>query len=373
MLGQQIYDLCYEIGKISSSTEYLYVPYPSEAHKTTQQALLKLFKKSGFDSIEVDELDNIRATYKGTGSRTLYTGSHYDTVKNGGHFDGRVGILVPMVAVKQFSQQGIRFKHNIELIAISEEETAFRGAKHLIKTLEPNSAIGFVEIHIEQGPQLYKQDIPLGIVTSINGSRRYEVNILGLGGHAGTTPMDYRNDPVTGACDFIHQFEQTVKTFNGAVGTVGYIESNGTMNVIADQVKFTLDIRAPNDSMLEQLDKAVVNTLIKVCNQRNLQFNTNLIISANSSQCDVALKQLWKDSVQELGINALELSSGAGHDSMILGQIIPQSMLFVRGLNNGISHHPDEYTTPEDIESATQAFIEFNKKIDIYISSGRNA
>lgn len=379
----------------------LTVTYLTDAHRAAAAQIQRDMRECGFDEVAVDAVGNVVGRYRGEskGGKALLTGSHYDTVRNGGKYDGRLGIFVPMACVRQLARQQKRLPFGIEVVAFSEEEgqrykatflgsgaltghfdpkwleqkdangTAMREAMAnagLPATLEAITALkrdaskylGFVEVHIEQGPVLNEIDLPLGIVTSINGGVRYQCEVTGIASHAGTTPMDRRRDAAVAVAELALFIEQRASKDGDSVGTIGMLEvPSGSINVVPGRCKFSLDLRAPNDPQRDAMVADVLAKLEEICERRGLHFTTELTMRAAAAPSAPAWQQRWERAVDSLGVPLYRMPSGAGHDAMKLHEIMPQAMLFVRGENMGISHNPLESTTSDDMELAVQAFL----------------
>ena len=241
-----------------------------------------------------------------------------------------------------------------------------------IPKLARNAAdyLGFVEVHIEQGPVLNELDIPLGIVTSINGSVRLMGEVFGMASHAGTTPMDRRRDAATAVSELALYVEQRAAHLNAetarleganasaCVGTVGMLTvPNGSVNVVPGRCQFSLDLRATTNAMRDQLLHDVIAELQAICERRGVHHSLEETMRASAAPSDTKLQALWEHAVTSLGVPLFHLPSGAGHDAMKLHEIMPQAMLFVRGQNAGISHNPLESTTSDDMQLAIDAFM----------------
>jgi N-carbamoyl-L-amino-acid hydrolase len=357
-------------------------------------------KACGFDEIGTDAVGNVVGVYHGAArdARRLLTGSHYDTVRNGGKYDGRLGIFTPMACVRELARAGRRLPFGIEVVAFSEEEgqrykatflssgaltgafdpawldqkdaqgIAMRDAMKaagLPATLEsiralrrdPTRYLGFVEVHIEQGPVLNELDIPLGIVTSINGSVRLLCAVTGMASHAGTTPMDRRRDAAAAVAELVLYVERRAAQDGDSVGTVGILQvPGGSTNVVPGRCEFTLDLRAPTDAQRDALVHDVLHELHAICERRGVQAQTEEMMRAAAAPSAPAWQQRWERALQALGAPLHRLPSGAGHDAMKLHEVMPQAMLFVRGLNSGISHNPLESTSSDDIDLGVRAF-----------------
>ena len=217
--------------------------------------------------------------------------------------------------------------------------------------------LGFVEVHIEQGPVLNALDYPLGIVTSINGNVRYLCEVTGMACHAGTTPMEDRRDAAAGSAELLLYVEKRAAQDVGSVGTVGLLQvPSGSINVVPGRCLFSLDMRAPNDAQRNTLEADVLAELAAICQRRGLEFTVDLTELAAAAPSDASWQARWEGAVQALGLPVYKMPSGAGHDAMKLHKVMPQAMLFVRGQNSGISHNPLESTTSDDIQLAVDAF-----------------
>ena len=377
----------------------LTVTYLTDAHRACAQRLAQWMREDcGFDEVSIDAVGNVVGVYHGSDpkARRLLTGSHYDTVRNGGKYDGRLGILVPMACVRELHRQGRRLPYGVEVVGFAEEEgqrykAVFLGSGALtghfdmrwldqqdadgitmrqaitqaglciddIPTLrrEPANYLGFVEVHIEQGPVLNEVDLPLGIVTSINGSVRYVGDIIGMASHAGTTPMDRRRDAATAAAELTLFVEKRGGSVAGLVATVGMLEvPHGSINVVPGRCKFSLDIRATTNEVRDACAADIRNELQAICQRRGLQYKLEETMRAAAAPSAPEWQQHWERAVRALGLPPFSLPSGAGHDAMKLHEIMPQAMLFLRGLNAGISHNPLESITNDDTDLCVRAF-----------------
>ncbi|WP_326541193.1 2-oxo-4-hydroxy-4-carboxy-5-ureidoimidazoline decarboxylase [Pseudorhodoferax sp.] len=377
----------------------LTVTYLTDAHRACAQRLAHWMKADcGFDEVGIDAVGNVVGLYHGTdrSAKRLLTGSHYDTVRNGGKYDGRLGILVPMACVREMHAQGRRLPFDLEVVGFSEEEgqrykAVFLGSGALTGQFDPawldqkdadgvsmRQAMehaglciadiprltrdaaryqGFVEVHIEQGPVLNEIDLPLGIVTSINGSLRYAGEIIGMASHAGTTPMDRRRDAAAAAAELLLFVERRAAAAPHLVGTVGMLEvPNGSTNVVPGRCRFSLDIRATTNEVRDACADDVRAELKRICERRGLHFKLDETMRAAAAPSAPAWQARWEAAVAGLGLPLYRMPSGAGHDAMKLHEIMPQAMLFMRGLNAGISHNPLESVTNDDTELCVRAF-----------------
>ena len=384
----------------------LTVTYLSDAHRACALQLSQWMRADcGFDEVAIDAVGNVVGLYHGSDSASarLLTGSHFDTVRNAGKYDGRLGILVPMVCVRELHRQRRRLPFGLEVIGFAEEEgqrykAVFLGSGALagqfdqawldqkdadgipmreamgraglriedIPSLQRDAAryLGFVELHIEQGPVLNEIDLPLGVVTSINGSLRYAGEIVGMASHAGTTPMDRRRDAATAAAELALFVERRASAWPELVATMGMLEvPNGSINVVPGRCKFSLDIRATTDAVRDACAADVRAELQRICERRGLHFRLEETMRAAAAPSDPAWQQRWERAVQALGLPLHRLPSGAGHDAMKLHQMMPQAMLFMRGLNAGISHNPLESITNDDTELSVRAFMQLLEQL----------
>jgi len=376
----------------------LTVTYLTDAHRACAAQISALMRDVGFDSVHIDAVGNVVGRYEGAtpDAKTLLTGSHYDTVRNGGKYDGRLGIFVPIACVRELKRQGKRLPFAFEVVGFAEEEgqrykATFLGSGALIGHFDqrwldqkdadgitmreamqhaglkqedipkiqrdPARYLGFVEVHIEQGPVLTELDLPLGIVTAINGGVRFVGEVIGTASHAGTTPMDRRRDAAAAVAELILYTEQRAAKDGDSVGTVGMLEvPSGSINVVPGRCKFSLDMRAPNNAQRDALTDDVLAELKAICERRGVRYEIEESMRASAAPSAPAWQQRWEKAVDALGIPLFRMPSGAGHDAMKLHEVMPQAMLFVRGINSGISHNPLESSTNDDIQLAVQAF-----------------
>ena len=387
----------------------LTVTYLTDAHRACAQRISMDMLQAGCDTVHIDAVGNVVGRYKKesdlrntdegqrpVSSKTLLTGSHYDTVRNGGKYDGRLGIYVPLACVQALSSAGKRLPFDLEIVAFAEEEgqrykATFLGSGALTGDFNPawldqvdadgislRSAMhhaglcvddipavkrnphdyqGFVEVHIEQGPVLNELDIPLGIVTSINASVRYTGEVIGTACHAGTTPMNQRNDAACGVAEFMLALEARATQDGDSVATVGQLSvPGGSINVVPGRCQFSIDLRAPSNAQRDHLEADARATLADICERRSVRYTLVESMRASAAPSAPHWQQRWEAAVAQLGLPVHRMPSGAGHDAMKLHEVMPQAMLFVRGQNNGISHNPLESTSSDDMQLAADAF-----------------
>ncbi|MFM6997053.1 MAG: 2-oxo-4-hydroxy-4-carboxy-5-ureidoimidazoline decarboxylase [Limnohabitans sp.] len=401
--GEQVWDWQEKLAQHSdpgfAERGELTVTYLTDAHRACAQRISHWMKDCGFDEVGIDAVGNVVGRYHPAAGRTgryLLTGSHYDTVRNGGKYDGRLGIFVPMACVQALHAAGKRLPFGIEVVGFAEEEgqryrATFLGSGALIGDFKPEwldqrdadgismreamqhaglciddipkiqrdpaQYLGFVEVHIEQGPVLNELNLPLGVVSSINGSVRYLCRIQGVASHAGTTPMNRRRDAACAAAELALYMELRAAQDGDSVATIGQLQvPNGSINVVPGACHFSLDLRAPTDAQRDAMVGDVLAQLAAICERRGLQYTLEETMRAAAAPSDAAWQARWTRAVQALGVPLFTLPSGAGHDAMKLHEVMPQAMLFVRGENAGISHNPLESTTCDDMQLAVQAF-----------------
>jgi beta-ureidopropionase / N-carbamoyl-L-amino-acid hydrolase len=409
-LGQEVWDWHEWLAQFSdpgfAERGELTVTYLTAAHQACARTLTLGMQACGFDEVYTDAVGNVVGIYHGSQAQAprLLTGSHYDTVRNGGKYDGRLGILVPMACVRELARQGRRLTHGIEVVAFAEEEgqryrATFLGSGALVGQFntdwldqtdadgvpmrdamaqagldpkgiaalrrDPSQYLGFVEVHIEQGPVLNEQDLPLGVVSSINGSERYLCEIHGMASHAGTTPMDRRRDAAVATAELALYMEQRAAQDGDSVATIGQLTvPNGSINVVPGRCQFSLDMRAPTDGQRDALVADVLAQLDAICQRRGVRHQIEKTLSVAAAPSHPQWQARWERAVAALGLPVLRLPSGAGHDAMKLHEVMPQAMLFVRGENSGISHNPLESVSCDDLQLAIDAFAHLLDHLD---------
>lgn len=403
-LGNFVWDWHETLARYSdpgfSENGQLTVTYLTAAHQQCARLLQQWMIESGFDETRIDAVGNVVGVYHGSqpGARRLLTGSHYDTVRNGGKYDGRLGILVPMACVRELHRAGRRLPFGLEVIGFAEEEgqrykATFLGsgavtghfdpawldqadadgitmrqamqAAGLPATLEaiqaeardPAAYLGFVETHIEQGPVLNELDLPLGVVTSINGSVRYVGEIIGMASHAGTTPMGRRRDAAAACAELALYLEKRAAAVADLVGTMGMLQvPGGSINVVPGACRFSLDIRATTNEVRDACAADVLTELARICEARGVSYTLEETMRAAAAPSAAGWQHRWERAVAATGLPVFRMPSGAGHDAMKLHEVMPQAMLFLRGGNSGISHNPLEIITNSDTQLCVDAF-----------------
>ncbi len=399
-LGNTIMEWAEVIGGWSDDDDGLTCAYMTMAHRKTAVQLATWMREAGME-VTIDAVGNVVGRYLSDNpdAKTLITGSHYDTVCNGGKYDGREGILLPIAVVKHLNERGEKLPFHLEIVGFSEEEgvrykstflgsnaiagrfdmklldkldadgismrTALLDAGHNPEEIpqiarKPEDLLGFVEVHIEQGPVLLEHGLPVGVVTSIAGSSRYLVELSGVASHAGTTPMTMRKDAAAAAAEIVLYVEKRCAQAPSLVGTVGQLQvPHGSVNVVPGSCRLSLDIRAADDATRDAARADILREIEAVCARRNVDFKVDLLVSAPAVPCAPWLMEQLLAATARAGIEPFELTSGAGHDAMAIAAITDVAMLFTRCGNGGISHNPLETMTADDAEISAQVFLDF--------------
>ena len=384
----------------SDSPDNLTCSYLTDAHQKTAAQLAEWMRAAGM-SVHIDAVGNVAGRYLSDvpGAKTLMTGSHYDTVRNGGKYDGRLGILLPIAIVRHLHERGEKLPFDFEIVAFAEEEgvrfkSTFLGSNAVIGKFDlallentdadgismrdaiaaaghdvaaipaigrdPSRLLGYVEVHIEQGPVLLERDLALGVVTAINGSSRYLVELSGLASHAGTTPMTMRRDAAAAAAEVLLLVERRCGQGTSLVGTVGQLQvPDGSVNVIPGACKLSLDIRAADDAVRLAAVADVLDGIAKICARRQIEAEVRQVVSASAAPCAPWLMRQLGAAVERSGLPRFELASGAGHDAMAMAGITDVAMLFTRCGNGGISHNPLETMTADDADIGARVLLDF--------------
>lgn len=400
--GREILAMADVLARHSERDDALCCTYLSPAHQAVAAQLRDWMLQAGLDA-HIDAVGNVVGRWPSglPGARTLISGSHYDTVTDAGRYDGRLGILLPIVVAGLLRRRGVTLPFDLEIIGFAEEEgvrfkstflgsravagrfdpallhrtdaagvtlaEALRGAGHdpaQIPALarDPAQLLGFLEVHIEQGPVLLEERLALGVVTAIAGSRRMRVTVGGQAGHAGTVPMAHRRDAAAGAAEMVLAVERLCSGSAGLVGTVGRLEvPDGAVNVVPGRCELSIDIRAPSDALRDAAVEAVLAELAAIAARRGLRVAHEEIVRADATPCAPALQQRLDAAIRAVtgAAHSRHLPSGAGHDAMMMANLTAVGMLFVRCGAGGVSHSPDETLSAEDAALAAAAFAHF--------------
>jgi hydantoinase/carbamoylase family amidase len=388
------------LGLFTEDAPHLTRTYLSDQHKQAGEYLIGLMRRAGM-SADFDALGNIVGRYAASDPKApiVMTGSHQDSVRNAGKYDGLFGIITAIACVKDLHDRGKRLPYTLEVVGFGDEEgvrfgATLIGSKAMAGSFDPawldktddggvtlrqalvhfgcdpgawaevdrrgKNVVAYVESHIEQGPVLLKAGLAVGVVTAIAGASRMRVRVTGLAGHAGTVPMGGRQDALTAASEMILCVERYCEARKGLVGTVGKLAVlPGAINVIPQDVEFTIDVRSGDDALRHDAVHAFQAAFDEIAARRKVEVNAAPFHATNAAPCDDTLQEAIGGAIAAHGIPVRRLASGAGHDAMVFPAVCPTGMLFVRCGNNGISHHPDETMTAEDAEIATSVLLHF--------------
>ncbi|MCY7387941.1 MAG: allantoate amidohydrolase [Burkholderiales bacterium] len=397
--AQRIWDRCEALALCSETTDALTRIYLSEQQRAANAHVQAWMQEAGM-ATHFDAIGNIVGRYEGTrpGMPCLMLGSHLDTVRDAGKYDGMLGVVAAIECVHALNASGTRLPVAIEVVGFADEEgvrfsatllgsRAIAGtfdASALDKTdrddismrdaisqfgLDPSAistaarqrhdVAAFVELHIEQGPVLEAEGLAVGVVTAINGFCRSVAEIHGMAGHAGTVPMHLRKDTLAAAAECVLAIESLARATPDLVATVGQIEAfPGAINVIPGRVRFTIDVRSPRDQERVNASIQIEQMIEKICVQRNLTLSIVPMHEGKTAACAPWLMSQLGNAIAAENIEVRSLPSGAGHDGMAIIAIADIAMLFVR-CKAGISHNPAEAITLSDIEVSTRVFLRF--------------
>ncbi len=376
------------------------------AHRAALDTLRLWMTEAGM-SVRMDAAANLIGRYEGAtpDAPALMVGSHIDTVRNGGRYDGALGVMLGVDVVEALNLAGRRRPFAIEVIAFGDEEgsrfpasmTCSRAVAGTIDASvlatrdaegvsladafaafglpatdlaqaarKPIDVLAFLEPHIEQGPVLEAEDLSLGVVVAIAAQKRLMVKIIGAAGHAGTTPMGLRRDPGPGAAEAILAVERICSAGgDGLVGTVGRITAlPGAFNVIPGAIEFSLDIRAATSATRDAAVEDIIDAIMDIGARRDLDFKIELLQDLAESPCDPALTDQLATAVAAVGLQPRRLQSGAGHDAMTMAALCPTAMLFLR-CKGGVSHNPAEAVREDDCILAAQAMLAFIDALEL--------
>ena len=403
--GAKILDMARELAQFSETADGLTCTYLSSAHKASAARLLDWMRSAGL-AAEIDAVGNVVGRYAGAAnaSRTLMVGSHYDTVTNAGQFDGRLGILIALAVAGHLHCTGRRLPFHLEVIGFSEEEGVRFSAPYLgssaiagsfdetvldrhdangvsLATLlreegvdvtairklarRPETLRGYLEVHIEQGPVLLQNDLPVGIVTSIAASARFRVTIRGVVGHAGTVPMSLRHDAAAAAAEIVLAVERRCAEGPNLVGTVGQlVVPHGIINVIPGYCELSLDIRAGDDASHAAAIADILAAICQIAERRGVIAEVAKIAHHAAVSCAPQIQSALARAVSRNGIEPFYLGSGAGHDGEMFAGVTDIGMLFVRCGNGGISHSPRETVTAADVDIAARILLDAILNLD---------
>jgi allantoate deiminase len=396
-IASTIMERCELLGNVSEETGALTRPYGSRALREANEIVSGWMRGAGMTAGQ-DEIGNLIGHYEGTGDKTLVLGSHLDTVRDAGRYDGILGVMVAIACVQRLHDRGERLPFSVEVAAFADEEGLRFGTTYLGSSvyagafeeerlnlqdrdgvtlreavrgfggdpdaLEPRGRrngdlLGYCEVHIEQGPVLEDHDLPVGIVTAINGQSRVGLVFGGEAGHAGTVPMEGRQDALCAAAEFVLEVERAAGAEPGSVATVGEIATlPGAANVIPRRTELSLDVRHPDDEVRERLRDHLKTRADEIAASRGCDYEWQLRQETPAVLVDPDLSALLARAVEDSGMAVHRLPSGAGHDAAQVAGFTPVAMLFVR-CKEGISHNPAESVAQEDVGVAVKTVGRF--------------
>jgi allantoate deiminase len=405
-LGERPIARCNVLGAVpfSEDHEFLNRPYLTESHRKTLE-LVRMWMSAAGMSVRLDPLGNLIGCYEGTqpNAPALLIGSHIDTVRNAGRYDGALGVMLGIECVEALSKAGRRMPFAIEVIAFGDEEGSRFPASMLCSrgivggigedalaledangvslsqalldfgldptdiakaARKPGEVIAYIEAHIEQGPVLEANDLAIGVVTGIAAQLRLKARFVGEAGHAGTSPMGLRKDAIAAAAAGALAVEQICAA--GAPdlrGTVGrFLPKTAAYNVIAGEVEMGIDLRASIRAVRDEAAEAIKARLAQIADARGVTLEFSVIQDLAATPCDSRLVRLMTDAVEAVGVAPFQLVSGAGHDAMAVSALAPVAMLFIR-CERGVSHNADEAVAAPDVGLAAQALVEFVERL----------
>lgn len=398
--GAEIVERAEALARHSDSPDNYTRTYLTPAHQAAAKQLAHWMREAGM-AVRVDAVGSVIGRYEAAVSDapTLLMGSHFDSVRNGGKYDGVLGILAPIACVAELDRRKERLPVAIEVAAFSDEEgarfqTSFLASRAMIGRFDPAllerrdadgvsladamSAAGldpaqaaaaridpatlaaYVEVHIEQGPVLLNAGRALGVVTSIAAGTRHLMRVRGEAGHAGTVPMLLRHDALTAAAEMVLAIEKRCSAGGSLVGTVGVLKvKDATGNVIPGAVEFTVDIRAADGGTHLAAERDVLAECEEIAWRRGVMLERSKTHEVQAVACAPWLQDQIAKSIERRGIEAMRLPSGAGHDAMVLAEVTDAGMMFVRCGAGGVSHNPAETVSVEDAGLAVEALLDF--------------
>jgi len=405
-LGERPIARCNVLGAVpfSEDHDFLNRPYLTESHRKTLE-LIRMWMIAAGMSVRLDPLGNLIGCYDGTlpNAPALLIGSHIDTVRNAGRYDGALGVMLGIECVEVLFKAGRRMPFAIEVIAFGDEEGSRFPASMLCSrgivggigeealaledangvslrqalldfgldptdiakaARKPGEILAYVEAHIEQGPVLENRDLAIGVVTGIAAQLRLKARFVGVAGHAGTSPMGLRQDAIAAAAAAVLAIEEICLA--GAPdlrGTVGrFLPKTSAYNVIAGEVEMGIDLRASTRKVRDDAAEAIKTRLAEIAAERGVSFDFTVVQDLPPTPCDSRLVQLMSDAVEAVGVEPFQLVSGAGHDAMAVNALAPVAMLFIR-CEGGISHNALEAVAAPDVGLAAAALVEFVEKL----------
>jgi allantoate deiminase len=393
-----------ELARYSDEPDQLTRLYLTPAHKAAVGQVQTWMEEAGLRA-RIDAVGNVVGRYEGTDANapTLLIGSHIDTVRNAGKYDGPLGVIVAIEAIAELHANHERMPFPMEVIAFGDEEgvrfpVTLTGSKAVSGTLnaaalgardadgfsirdalaafgcpadvqsvarKPKDVRAYLEVHIEQGPVLEARNLPIGVVTGISGASRLKVTVSGTAGHAGTVPMNLRRDAAAAAAEMILTVERRAVATEDLVATVGCFQTRpGAVNVIAAEAEFFVDLRSPSDRVRSKSLSTLQNEFAEIAGRRRVGLAVEVTYDQRAASCDPQLVAACDNAVRAIGLRPFHLPSGAGHDGLTMIALCPIAMLFVR-CGGGISHSPAESVIESDVGIAISALIEVIRQLSV--------
>ncbi|HEV2140093.1 MAG TPA: allantoate amidohydrolase [Candidatus Dormibacteraeota bacterium] len=396
-LPRIVMDRCHYLARCSEDAGAIARPFASEAMRCAHELVGEWMREAGM-VVRKDNVGNLRGRLEGSGDATLLLGSHLDSVRDAGKYDGPLGVNVAIAALQRLHDQGRRLPFAVEVLGFADEEglrfgSTYLGSRAVAGTFDladldrvdadgvtmreaigafggdPDQLeddrwqgerlLGYCEVHIEQGPVLEKHGLPVGVVSGIAAQERYSLSFRGVAGHAGTVPMDTRHDALVAAALFIETVEGYAQWHDGLVATVGQLTVQpGAANVIPGEVTISLDVRHAVDDELAMASDSLLDVASDIARHRGITVTVAKISEHDAVRCDPHLVSLMAQAIAESGIPAVSLPSGAGHDAVAMSELTGVGMLFVR-CKGGVSHNPAESVTTEDVAVAIDVLTRF--------------
>lgn len=394
----------HQLGMLSSESGALTRLYLTPEHKAAAALVRRWMAEAGMTA-SIDAIGNVVGRYSGLrpGCPTLLIGSHIDTVRDAGRYDGCLGVVAAIEAVAVLARAGERLPYAIEVLAFGDEEgvrfpEALAGSRAIAGTFQREAldavdpagiplraalktfggdpeavaglsrrgadVFGYLELHIEQGPVLEAEDLPVGIVTAIAGATRFEVTVTGTAGHAGTVPMRLRRDAFAAVAEMALAVERIACEMSDIVATIGRVAvAPGAVNVIPSRASFTVDLRSPSDAARKTAMNRFDAAFAGIAEARGVGHATKRFYDEAAAPCTAAFREGLAGAIRRHGVRPLELPSGAGHDGLAMIGLCPIGMLFVR-CAGGISHNPAESVTGSDVGVSLDILVDLLRNLD---------
>ncbi|MGA8615354.1 MAG: M20 family metallo-hydrolase [Xanthobacteraceae bacterium] len=403
--GARILTLADRLAQFSESPDGLTCTFMSPAHRATAAELRRLMTAAGM-AAQIDVVGNVVGRYASArpDAGTLIVGSHYDTVRNAGKYDGRLGILTGIVAVEELHRRHVALPFHLDVVGFSEEEGVRFSAPYLgsaaiagrfdagiLKRRDANgltlaevlrqtggtaetiaavarrdALAGYVEVHIEQGPVLLHDNLPVGVVIAIAGFARRRVTVRGVAGHAGAVPMALRHDAAAAAAEIVNMVERRCSQVPGLMGTVGQLQvTAGAINVIPALCELSLDMRSDNAGELETALGDIGARIQAIAARRGVLVEIEKVAELPPVLCTPRLRDALGRAVARQGLAVRSLVSGPGHDAVMFDGVTDVGMLFVRCGNGGISHSPLETITASDADMGVRVLLDFLTNFEV--------